>query len=143
MWRELPRVSRTFIAPYRATLAALAYVTKFAVQVRSDGLHTPITLSQGATDWHWKGQTVMHGIARLRLVGTPPIESIEECSVDDAPKSLPFPTCFRELPVGGRRRSSDDVLAALERVTISFERMRRELDDPSGDPSGHDGPRAA
>lgn len=111
------------------------------------GLHAPISFAQGATDWHWKGHKAMHGIARLRLVGTLPIEGIEECSVDDAPKSLPFPTCFRELPVGGRRRSSDDVLAALERVTISFERMRRELDDVSGDPSGQDGrpqgPRAA
>lgn len=143
MSRELPCVRPTFIAPYRATLAALAHVTKFAVQVTSDGLYTPITPSQGATEWHWKGQTVMHGIARLRLVGTPPIEGIEECSFDDAPKSLPFPTCFRELPVGGRRRSGEDVLAALERVTISFDRMRRELDDLSGDPSGHDGPRAA
>jgi hypothetical protein len=48
-----------------------------------------------------------------------------------------------ELPVGGRRRSGDDVLAALERVTISFERMRRELDDPSGQDGRPQGPRAA
>jgi len=113
------------------------------MQVGSAGLQATITSTQGATDWHWKGHNVMHGIARLRLVGTLPIEGIEECSVDDAPKSLPFPTCFRELPVGGRRRSSDDVLAALERVTISFERMRRELDDPSGQDGRPQGPRAA
>lgn len=118
-------------------------MTEFARQVPSEGVHAPITFLQGATDWHWKGHKVMHGIARLRLVGTPPIEGIEECSFDDAPKSLPFPTCFRELPVGGRRRSSDDVLAALERVTISFERMRKELDDPSGHDGRPEGPRAA
>jgi hypothetical protein len=121
----------------------LNIVSEFAMQVGSAGLQATITSTQGATDWHWKGHKVMHGIARLRLVGTLPIEGIEECSVDDAPKSLPFPTCFRELPVGGRRRSSDDVLAALERVTISFERMRRELDDPSGQDGRPQGPRAA
>ncbi|MFM7260892.1 MAG: hypothetical protein ACKO3W_09855 [bacterium] len=83
----------------------------------------------------------MHGFARLRLVGSSPIGDVEECSFDDAPKPLPFPNCFRELPVGGRRRVTDDALAALDCVTLSFERLRRELDDNTH--SGHDGPRAA
>jgi hypothetical protein len=83
----------------------------------------------------------MHGFARLRLVGSSPIVGVEECSFDDAPKPLPFPTCFRELPVGGRRRVTDDALAALDRVTLSFERLSRELRDDTQ--PGHDGPRAA
>ena len=84
----------------------------------------------------------MHGFARLRLVGSSPIGDVEECSFDDAPKPLPFPTCFRDLPVGGRRRSSDDALAALDRVTLSFERLRRDLGNDDTNP-GQDGPRAA
>jgi hypothetical protein len=87
----------------------------------------------------------MHGIARLRLVGSSSIDGVEECSFDDAPKPLPFPTCFRELPVGGRRRSTDDALAALDRMTLSFERLRRELDDHANPGHGGrpEGPRAA
>ena len=71
----------------------------------------------------------MHGIARLRLVGTSPVggetvDGIEECHQDDLPQPLPFPTCVRSLP---RRSRGNAAEAALDRVTLSFERLRDAL----------------
>jgi hypothetical protein len=81
----------------------------------------------------------MHGIARLRLVGTSPVggetaDGIEECHQDDFPQPLPFPTCVRTLP---RHSAGNAALAALDRMTLSFERLRAEFE--SGE-DRHDGP---
>lgn len=88
----------------------------------------------------------MHGFARLRLVGTLPIDGVEECSFDDAPKPLPFPACVRDLPVGGRGGAESnmfDALGALEQVSLSFEKLRQELDGNHTPNPSHGGPRAA
>jgi hypothetical protein len=79
----------------------------------------------------------MQGFAGLRLVGTSPIGGIEECSFDDAPRPLPFPTCVRDLPRGSR---SHDALDALERASFCLEKVRLALATTNAD---HDGPRAA
>jgi len=77
----------------------------------------------------------MHGIARLRLVGTSPVggetaDGIEECQQDDFPQPLPFPTCVRSLP---RRSCGNAAEAALDRVTLSFERLRDALGEGQQD----------
>jgi len=84
--------------------------------------------------------SIVHGIARLRLVGTQPLDGIEECQQDDFPKPLPFPSCVRNLP---RRASGHGAMEALDRVSYSLDRLRRELenDDRHGGPD--DTPRAA
>lgn len=79
----------------------------------------------------------MHGFARLRLVGTAGIDGIEECRKDDVPGPLPFPTCVRSLPV--RCGSATAALEALERVSLSFEKLRAEIERDDDD----DAPRAA
>lgn len=92
----------------------------------------------------------VHGFARLRLVGTSPIDGttvdgMEECRKDDFPQPLPFPTCVRTLP---RSSAGNAAFAALDRMTLSFERLRAELEsekdrqDGSGPGNDH-GPRAA
>jgi len=82
----------------------------------------------------------MHGTARLRLVGTPPLDGMEECPNDDFPKPLPFPSCVRDLPrrASGHSKAGQDALAALERMNFSFNALRAALED-----DGADGPRAA
>ncbi|MEY3143751.1 MAG: hypothetical protein RLY21_2244 [Planctomycetota bacterium] len=86
-----------------------------------------------------KGFT-MHGFARLRLVGTLPVDGIEECSADDVPGPLPFPTCVRELPIGGHGGcAAAQAILALDRVNLSIERLREQMDAAHGD----EGPRAA
>lgn len=97
----------------------------------------------------------MHGFAGLRLVGTTPVkglgsdcleadrleaEGIEECQRDNGPTPLPFPTCVRDLPIG-RHRASEDALAALERLSFSFEALRSALESDAG--RDGNGPRAA
>ena len=84
-----------------------------------------------------KGQRTMHGFARLKLVGTPALDGLSESFVDDAPKSLPFPSCMRDLNRGSRDHGALD---ALERVTFNFEQLRNELATTHG---SHEGPRAA
>lgn len=89
----------------------------------------------------------MQGFAGLRLVGTTPVkgldaivieaEGIEECQRDQGPSPLPFPSCVRDLPIG-RNRAADDALAALERLSFSFEALRGALESDGGN-----GPRAA
>jgi len=79
----------------------------------------------------------MHGFARLRLVGTAAIDGIEECRTDDRPGPIPFPTCVRDLPV---RCSGAAALDALDRVSLSFEKLRAEIERQD---DGYDGPRAA
>lgn len=96
----------------------------------------------------------MHGFARLRLVGTSPIDGatvdgMEECRKDDFPQPLPFPTCVRTLP---RHSTGNAALAALDRMTLSFDRLRAELESeqdrqdgigPGDGPSDDHRPRAA
>ncbi|MCE2882459.1 MAG: hypothetical protein LW636_08900 [Planctomycetaceae bacterium] len=80
----------------------------------------------------------MHGFARLRLVGTKPIDGIEECLTDDVPQPLPFPTCVRNLP----SPKGHSALDALEHLSFSFEKLKRDLDALATD-GLDDGPRAA
>lgn len=82
----------------------------------------------------------MHGIARLRLVGTQPLDGMEECQQDDFPKPLPFPSCVRSLP---RRSSGHGALEALDRVSYSLDRLRRELETNDRHDGPDDSPRAA
>ena len=83
----------------------------------------------------------MHGYARLRLVGNQPFDGMEECPNDDLPKPLPFPSCVRDLH---RRNGGHAALAALDRVSFSLERVRRELGQTARDSRPDDtGPRAA
>jgi hypothetical protein len=65
---------------------------------------------------------------------------IEECQNDHGPTPLPFPSCVRDLPIG-RHRASEDALAALERLSFSFEALRSALEPDAG--RDGDGPRAA
>jgi hypothetical protein len=86
-----------------------------------------------------KGFT-MHGFARLRLVGTLPIDGVEECSIDDVPGPLPFPTCVRELPIGSHGGcAAAQAILALDRVNLSIENLRAEYEASHGD----EGPKAA
>ncbi len=82
----------------------------------------------------------MHGFGRFRLVGTAPVDGVEECGTDDLPEPLPFPTCVRDFPTGGRGACAGArAMEALTRVNFSIERLRDALE------SSHDeeGPRAA
>jgi len=95
----------------------------------------------------------MHGHARLRLVGTPPLDGMEECPTDDFPQPLPFPSCVRDLPrrasgrgaaagrgsAAGRSAAGQDALDALDRMSLAFARLR----DAATDGRDGDGPRAA
>ncbi|MFM7051389.1 MAG: hypothetical protein ACKOYN_04540 [Planctomycetota bacterium] len=80
----------------------------------------------------------MHGFARLRLVGTKPIDGIEECQTDDVPQPIPFPTCVRNMPSprGGH------ALDALEQVVLSFSKLKQDL-VALADDGDDDRPRAA
>ena len=86
-------------------------------------------------------EAIVHGFARLRLVGTTPIDGIEECPKDDFPKPLPFPTCVRNLPRGGHGHPALD---AMDHVEFSLAKLRAAL-DAVGKAAGDDGngPRAA
>jgi hypothetical protein len=72
-------------------------------------------------------EVLVHGYARLKLVGTPPIDGIEECPKDEYPKSLPFPTCVQTL-------------LALDNACFSLAKLRAALDETC---AHDDGPRAA
>lgn len=82
-------------------------------------------------------EVLVHGYARLKLVGTPPIDGIEECPKDEYPKSLPFPTCVQTLP---HRDRSLDPLMALDNACFSLAKLRAALDESC---AHDDGPRAA
>lgn len=88
---------------------------------------------------------VMHGFARLKLVGTAPIDGAEECAMDDVPGPLPFPTCVRDLPIGSHGGcAAAQAILALERVDLSFEHFRAHLESAAETPElGGEGPRAA
>ena len=76
-------------------------------------------------------EAIVHGFARLRLVGTTPIDGIEECPKDDFPKPLPFPTCVRNLPRGGHGHP------ALDAATCDLVTKRARFDaarDNTGKP---------
>ncbi len=89
----------------------------------------------------WKGLRTMHGFARLKLVGTNSTDGLADRCIDDAPTSLPFPSCMRDLPVhAGSASHCSDALEALDRVTFNFERLCKEL---SQDHGPYEGPRAA
>ena len=82
----------------------------------------------------------MHGFARLRLVGTMPLDGApEECSTDDSPKPLPFPSCAGALKSG---HATLDALDAMDTVSLSFEKLARALEDLGRADDG-EGPRAA
>lgn len=81
--------------------------------------------------------SIVHGFARLRLVGTTPIDGMEECPKDDLPQPLPFPSCVRDF---SRRSRGNAALDALDRVNFSLDKLRRELEQDS---RNDDGPRAA
>ena len=86
-----------------------------------------------------KGFT-MHGFARLRLVGTAPIDGVDDCVADDVPGPLPFPTCVRDLPIGSHGGcAAAQAILALEQVDLSLDKLRAQLE------SSHEeeGPRAA
>lgn len=60
--------------------------------------------------------------------------------MDDAPGPLPFPTCIRELPIGGHGGcAAAQAILALDRVELSLEKLRAKLDANGPE----DGPRAA
>lgn len=87
----------------------------------------------------------MHGYARFRLVGEDASDVPGERRFDEAPQPLPFPTCVRRLPRGG---GAGDPLAALDQVTLSFEKFLRVLEGERrrAEIEGNgrdDGPRAA
>jgi hypothetical protein len=82
----------------------------------------------------------MHGFARLRLVGTTPIDGVEECSMDDVPGPLPFPTCVRDLPIGSHGGcAAAQAILALDRVELSLVKLRAQM----AAKAPGDGPRAA
>ena len=82
----------------------------------------------------------MHGYARLRLVGTAPIDGVDECAMDEVPGPLPFPTCFRELPVGGHGGcAAAQAIHALDCVNLSIDKLRAQLEAAHEE----EGPRAA
>lgn len=82
----------------------------------------------------------MHGFARLRLVGTAPLDGVEESITDDLPGPLLFPTCVRDLPVGSHGGcAAAQAILALERVDLSFDKLRARLEETRGG----EGPRAA
>jgi hypothetical protein len=82
----------------------------------------------------------MHGYARLRLVGTLPVDGVEECSTDEFPGPLPFPTCVRELPIGSHGGcAAAQAILALDRVNLSIDKLRERLQAAHGD----EGPKAA
>lgn len=86
-----------------------------------------------------KGFT-MHGFARLRLVGTLPVDGVEECSADEVPGPLPFPACVRELPIGSHGGcAAAQAILALDRVNLSIDKLRAQLEAARGD----EGPKAA
>jgi hypothetical protein len=61
---------------------------------------------------------------------------MEECPKDDLPQPLPFPTCVRNF----HRTRGAHALSALDRVSFSLEKLRRELEACDQDDNG---PRAA
>lgn len=63
----------------------------------------------------------------------------EECSTDDSPKPLPFPSCAAALKSG---HATLDALEAMDTVSLSFEKLARALED-LGRTNDDDGPRAA
>lgn len=82
----------------------------------------------------------MHGFARLRLVGTAPIDGVEDCATEDVPGPLPFPTCIRDLPIGSHGGcAASQAILALERADLSLDKLRAELNGAHGE----EGPRAA
>ena len=98
------------------------------------------TVSQDAIGRRRGKGLTMHGFARLRLVGTLPVDGVEECSTDDVPGPLPFPTCVRELPIGSHGGcAAAQAILALDRVNLSIDRLREQLEAAHGD----EGPRAA
>jgi hypothetical protein len=70
----------------------------------------------------------MHGFARLKLVGTAPIDGVDRSEQDDVPSPLPFPTCMRELPIGTHGGcAAAQAILALDRVEMSLEKLRAKL----------------
>ena len=109
--------------------------------VPSRTLRTPMHQARRRHGSAPEREAIVHGFARLRLVGTKTIDGIEECPKDDFPKPLPFPTCVRDLPRGGR---AHEALDAMDHVEFSLAKLRAALDAVQ-QASGNDGngPRAA
>jgi hypothetical protein len=74
------------------------------------------------------------------LVGTPPLDGMEECQQNDFPKPLPFPSCVRNLP---RRAAGHAALEGIDRVSYSLDRLRKALESNDRHDGPGDPPRAA
>lgn len=97
-------------------------------------------MTQGANGRRCGKGFTMHGFARLRLVGTAPIDGVDDCAADDLPGPLPFPTCIRELPVGSHGGcAAAQAILALEQVDLSLDKLRAQLEGSHEE----EGPRAA
>ena len=97
-------------------------------------------MTQDATERHRGKGFAMHGFARFRLVGTAPVDGVDECGTEDLPESLPFPTCVRDFPTGGRGACAGArAMDALTRVNFSIEKLRDALESSQDE----EGPRAA